>query len=154
MDSLYNKQELREKKGNVVHQLIPVQDNEQFAVLAVSESNIQIEEGMKQRMMQVLQTDDQYAEMMIRLQDPIQANEWTINNKTYKIKSGLLRIHEKTQPEQYSYWRTVVPDDQGIKREVMKEIHCVPYARHPGFTKTLEVTRRFFYLSHMTQEVC
>ena len=46
-----------------------------------------------------------------------------------------------------------MPDDQGIKLELLREIHCVPYSGHPGFTRTLEVTRRFFYWEHMTQEV-
>ena len=47
----------------------------------------------------------------------------------------------------------VIPDRQEIKLELLREIHCVPYSGHPGFTRTLEVTRRFFYWSHMPQEV-
>ena len=71
MDSLYSNQELQEKRGNALQHLIPVQDSEQFAILAVSKSNIQIEEGMKQRMMQALQNNDQYSEMMEKLQNPM-----------------------------------------------------------------------------------
>ena len=47
----------------------------------------------------------------------------------------------------------VIPDNQELKTQLLQEIHCVPYSGHPGFTRTLEVTRRFFYWSHMTQEV-
>ena len=46
-----------------------------------------------------------------------------------------------------------MPDDQEVKMKLLQEIHCVPYAGHPGFTRTLEITRRFFYWSHMTPEV-
>ena len=62
-------------------------------------------------------------------------------------------IHEDNQANDYNYWRTIVPDNQEVKIELLREIHCVPYAGHPGFTRTLEITRRFFYWVHMTQEV-
>ena len=64
-----------------------------------------------------------------------------------------MKIHEPDQATDYSYWRTVVPNNQEVKIELLREIHCVPYSGHPGFTRTLEVTRRFFYWVHMTQEV-
>ena len=73
--------------------------------------------------------------------------------RTYRIKQGILKIHEPDQATDYSYWRTVVPNNQEVKIELLREIHCVPYSGHPGFTRTLEVTRRFFYWVHMTQEV-
>ena len=74
-------------------------------------------------------------------------------DRVFRIKRGLLRVHEINQLEQYSYWRSVVPDNEEVKKELLREIHCVPYVGHPGFTRTLEVTRRFFYWVHMTQEV-
>ena len=62
-------------------------------------------------------------------------------NENIESRIGTLKIHEMRQPADYSYWRTIVPDDQGIKLELLREIHCVPYSGHPGFTRTLEVTR-------------
>ena len=71
----------------------------------------------------------------------------------YRLKKGSLVIHEADQNEEQTYWRVVIPDNQELKTQLLQEIHCVPYSGHPGFTRTLEVTRRFFYWSHMTQEV-
>ena len=153
LDQLYSTKELQEKKVNVQKQLLALKQEERSAVLSVAESSIQIDDSMKQRMMQVLSTEEQYSNILEQLQDPQQANECTINDRVFRIKRGLLRVHERNQPEQYSYWRSVVPDDQGIKLELLREIHCVPYSGHPGFTRTLDITRRFFYWAHMTQEV-
>ena len=140
LNELYSTTELREKRENVQQQLLAMTAKQQIAVLQVSESSVQVTNEMRQRIMQVLQTEDQYTEMLEVLQDPTQRNEWESNNKTYRIKRGLLRMHEANQPTQYSYWRIIVPDHQEIKLEILKELHCVPYAGHPGFTRTLEVT--------------
>ena len=126
---------------------------EKQAVLAIGESTIQIDNEMKQRMMQLIQNEEMYEDILQQLQDPTQANEIRKNDKVYRIRRGMLMIHEDNQANDYSYWRTIVPDDQEVKIELLREIHCVPYAGHPGFTRTLEVTRRFFYWVHMTQEV-
>ena len=37
--------------------------------------------------------------------------------------------------------------------QLLREIHAVPYAGHPGYTRTLEVTKQFFYWVNMTTEV-
>ena len=65
----------------------------------------------------------------------------------------MLKIHVAQQAEQFSYWRTVVPNSQDIKMQLLREIHAVPYAGHPGFTRTLEVAKQFFYWANMTTEV-
>ena len=106
-------------------------------------------------MMQLItRTKNIYADILQHLQDPTQSNEIVKNEKVYRIRQGmLLKIHEPDQATDYSYWRTVVPNNQEVKIELLREIHCVPYSGHPGFTRTLEVTRRFFYWVHMTQEV-
>ena len=112
-----------------------------------------IDAEMRRRMMHALRNEEIYGSTIEELEDPMWGNERTINERKYRIKNGILKIHEMRQPTDYSYWRTIVPDDQGIKLELLREIHCVPYSGHPGFTRTLEVTRRFFYWEHMTQEV-
>ena len=127
--------------------------NEQCAVLAIYESSIHIEDAMRQRMMQAVQNEDQYQDIVTILQDPEQTNEVKRNERSYRIKRGLLRMHETNQPDQYDYWRVIVPNQQEIKLELLKELHCVPYASHPGFTRTLEITRRYFYWDHLIQEV-
>ena len=69
------------------------------------------------------------------------------------MKNGSLCVHEEEQDTSQQYWRIIVPDNQDIKTNVLKEIHCVPYAGHPGYIRTLEIVKRHFYWSHMTPEV-
>ena len=153
LNELYSTKELQQKQETIKQQLTPMYEKEQCAVLAVSESSIQIVDEMRQRIREAQRNDDQYMQMMNELQDPSQRNEVRINDKVFRMKRCILTVHEQNQPEQFSYWRTVVPEDQQIKLELLKELHCVPYAGHPGFTRTLEITRRHFYWNHMVQEV-
>ena len=83
--------------------------------------------------MHALRNEEIYGSIIEELEDPMWGNERTINERKYRIKNGILKIHEMRQPADYSYWRTIVPDDQGIKLELLREIHCVPYSGHPGF---------------------
>ena len=69
------------------------------------------------------------------------------------MKQGTLKVHEERQPTTFNYWRGVVPNDQDIKTQLLQEIHAVPYAGHPRYTRTLEVTKQFFYWVNMTTEV-
>ena len=142
---LYSKTELREKEEQIHNQLMIETNEESNAVLSIAESQIIIDAEMRRRMMLALRNEELYGSIIEELEDPMWENERTINERKYRIKNGILKIHEMRQPTDYSYWRTIVPHDQGIKLELLREIHCVPYSGHPGFTRTLEVMRRFFY---------
>ena len=67
LNQLYSTKELQEKKVSVQNQLMAINANEMSAVLSVAESSIQIEESMKQRMMQVLATEEQYSHILEQL---------------------------------------------------------------------------------------
>ena len=56
-----------------------------------------------------------YEDILQQLQDPTQANEIRKNDKVYKIRRGVLMIHEDNQANDYSYWRTIVPDNEEVK---------------------------------------
>ena len=62
-------------------------------------------------------------------------------------------MHEDGQPTGAEYWRTVIPDNKDLKVQILKELHCVPYSGHPGFARTLEVTKQSFYWKHMSADV-
>ena len=47
----------------------------------------------------------------------------------------------------------MIPNDQDLKKTVLRELHCMPYSGHPGFARTLEVVRTSFYWKHMIQDV-
>ena len=69
------------------------------------------------------------------------------------MKRGTLKMHEDGQPTTAEYWRTVVPNDENVKLQILRELHCVPYSGHPGFARTLEIVKQSFYWRHMSQDV-
>ena len=52
-----------------------------------------------------------------------------------------------------TFWRTVIPNEIEVKRMILKELHCVSYSGHPGFTRTLEIAKQFFYWKYMSPDV-
>ena len=44
-----------------------------------------------------------------------------------------------------SQWRLVVPDEPEIKKQIMRELHEIPYSGHLGYHKTLQNIQRSFY---------
>ena len=61
----------------------------------MAESNVVIDAQFKQRLMEALKKDDQYDEMIQKLEDPDQPNEIQVNERVYRIKSGTLKVHEE-----------------------------------------------------------
>ena len=149
--------ELYSKKGDKSQDpmqfVTPSDQQNQCTLLALSESTISIDQGLRQQMMAELRNEEQYSDIIQKLEDPNQTNEVQVNDRTYRIKQRILKIHEQRQSDQCDYWRTVVPNNQDIKMQLLREIHAVPYAGHPGYTRTLEITKQFFYWTNMTTEV-
>ena len=51
------------------------------------------------------------------------------------------------------YWRIVIPDDRDTRNRILEEIHSIPYAKHPGFNKTMEKINRHFYWEGISLDV-
>ena len=153
LDQLYKMERMNEKKQYAKQQVLTEQREEQNAVLAVSESRVQIDDQFKADIMQALRKETQYEEMIQKLEDPDQPNEIQVNERVYKIKSGTLKVHKEGQDKMANYWRTVVPNDIDIKRMILHELHYVPYSGHPRFTRTLKIAKQFFYWKHMSPDV-
>ena len=83
--------------------------------------------------------------MIQKLEDAEYPNEISVNDQVFSIKQGTLKVHEKSQAIAANYWRTVVPNELSIKQMILRELHGVPYAGHPGFIRTLQIVKQFFY---------
>ena len=153
LNELYSKSSLQDQKQRAMQFVLSDIETESNAVLAVSQSSVTIDCTMKQQMMNELRNDDQYSQIIQTLEDPNERNEVSVNDKKYRIKQGVLKMHEERQSTAYSFWRTVVPNVQEIKLQLLRELHAVPYAGHPGYTRTLEIVKQFFYWVNMTTEV-
>ena len=71
----------------------------------------------------------------------------------YRKRNGLLCIHQEDQSEAVEYWRVVIPDDTNCKNKILKELHSVPFSRHPGVQITLARIGRGFYWKGQTGDV-
>ena len=58
---------------------------------------------MRQQMMRELRNEDQYTNMLQTLEDPNEMNEVQVNDKSYRIKQGTLKVHVQQQPETWNY---------------------------------------------------
>ena len=54
-------------------------------------------------MMTELRNDDQYGQIIQRLEDPNDVNEVQMNDKKYRVKQGSLKMHEDRQATTYNY---------------------------------------------------
>ena len=130
-----------------------VQEKIDHRLLAISESSIEIDTETKVQWLQHLMNEDPYAGIVQQFNEDRQCREIIRQAKKYRMKQGRLCIHEDDQDQSQSYWRVIVPDQQAVKTKLLEEIHCVPFAGHPGMARTLEMVKRHFYWSHMTPEV-
>jgi hypothetical protein len=64
--------------------------------------------------------------------------------KEYEIKEDILLMHKS---------RIYVPSSGELKNLVLKEMHDVPYAGHPGYRKTITTVRIQFFWLGMEKDV-
>ena len=144
----------RDKREQAQDQISDVQQSaETFAILSVYESRVQVDQGFRDLLWQEILQDEDYIDIIQELQDPDQTNEVARQQSVYRIRNGILKIHEQKQDLKCQYWRIVVPANQDLKLKILKELHCVPYSGHPGYARTLEVAKQSFYWRHMYQDV-
>ena len=116
------------------------------AILCTIESSVKLDQGFRNSLWQQVSEDEEYADILQQLQDPAQAKEITDQSqRKFRIKEGVLKVHQEEQNKAYKYWRTVIPDHHDIKMQVLRELHCVPYSGHPGYNRTLELAKQNFY---------
>ena len=115
LNQLYNTAELKTKQDQALKQVMSTPTTEQASILAVYEHQVQLDDQFKIQLFNAVSNDDQFADIIQKLQDPEQLNEISVNKQTYRIKSGTLKVHEEGQDQMANYWRIVVPSDINLK---------------------------------------
>ena len=75
------------------------------------------------------------------------------NEDVYKIRKGMLVVHQKNQSEELDFWNMIIPDDNAVKNFVITELHDIPYSLHLGMQRTIQKVRRHFFWKGMTGNV-
>ena len=86
LNDLYKSQDVQDQKERAIQNVLPEHQREQCTVLAVSESRVEINADMRQRMMAKIKAEDQYSKIIERLEDPTDVNQVQINDKSYRMK--------------------------------------------------------------------
>ena len=89
--------DLESKQDQALQQILSTQTTVSESILAIYEHQILLDDQFKMQLFQAVSNNNQYAEMIQRLEDPEQANEVTIGGKTYRIKNRTLKVHEREQ---------------------------------------------------------
>ena len=96
LDQLYKKEGTRDKLREARQQILTTNDEDSSnAVLAISESSVHMDHQFKQKLFNSLKEDDQYREIIKKLEDANHPNEIRVNDQIFRIKQGTLNVHEK-----------------------------------------------------------
>ena len=76
-----------------------------------------------------------------------------MNDLVFKILNSLLMVHDRKQDVSLDFWRVVVPEDEGIKAQIIEELHSTPYSAHPGIQRTIGRVRKSFYWKGMLGDI-
>ena len=132
------------------------QDSEDFFFpqstpkLMVTRASVTVDNSLLREMMQLLRSEDPYADIISRLENETQ--EVLVGSLKYRLRHGFLKVH-RGDVEDGRYWKTVVPNSTDIKKRILRELHTVPYAGHPGYTRTVELAKTYFYWVGMSKDV-
>ena len=77
---MYNTDELKPKQDQALQRILAMQSTDKDAVLAVYEHQVQLDNQFKIQLFNSLIKDDQYSEIIQKLQGPKQENEVRVNN--------------------------------------------------------------------------
>ena len=120
------------------------------AVLSSTRSTVMLESEVKREIRAAYQTDTRWSDLVQQLQtDPSQKKHQ--GTKQYRLEHQLLEVRESTGTDKK--WRIVIPDVPSIKKQILQEIHAVPYAGHLGYQRTLKKLQENFYWPDHTIEV-
>ena len=97
LDQLYSKDGTKDKLKEASQQVLTTNEEAFNAVLAVSESSVHIANQFKQNLFNSLKEDDQYRDLIQKLEDTEYPHEISINDQVFRIKQGTLKVHEKAQ---------------------------------------------------------
>ena len=128
------------------------QDSRTVQFCVYSKGKIQIEDSLKQEIIEALREDILYSELLEEFENT-GVKEIVRGNSKFRLQRDLIVQHKNEQDEVLDYWRIVVPEHAGIRDKIIRECHSIPYCAHPGVQRTLSRVRRSFAWKGMSADV-
>ena len=119
--------------------------------ISILRSGVLIDAEFKNKIYDLLKKESPYDSIIQELEAG--RVELKRNDDVYRMKRGMLMIHQNNQDNDFDFWRMVIPDNVTVKNFVMTELHAIPYSLHPGIQRTLYKVKRHFYWKGMTGNV-
>jgi hypothetical protein len=95
---------------------------------------------LKRKILDVVVTDQHY----LQVKEILQQEDVQHKFKEYKMKEDGILMHKN---------RIYVPNSRELRKLVLKEMHNVPYVRHPGYQKTIAAIRSQYFWPGMKKDV-
>jgi hypothetical protein len=87
---------------------------------------------LKDKIVEAASADLQYERLVAKLQQ----HEKPQTKESYTLGTDSLLLYKS---------RVYVPNDRELKLAIVKEMHNVTYAGHPGYQKTVAVVKRHYF---------
>ena len=95
---------------------------------------------IKTKILEAANTDLQYKDLVAKLQQ----GKMPQKVENYKLSADGIPMYKNI---------IYVPNVQDLKHMILHEMHNVPYARHPGYQKTMAVVKRHYFWPGMKKDI-
>ena len=119
--------------------------------LSVLRSGVLIDAEFKNKIYSLLKEESPYDVIIAELEGGM--TEVKRKNEVFKMRKGMLMMHQENQNEELDYWRVIIPDDYSVRNSIVTELHVIPYSLHPGIQRTVQKVRKHFFWRGMTGNV-
>ena len=119
--------------------------------LSILRSGVLIDGQFKNKIYSLLKNERPYNSIIAELEaGKIEIKE---KDEVYRIKRGMLVVHQEEQNTDFDFWRAIIPDEVAVKNFILTELHSIPYSLHPGIQRTLQKVKKHFFWKGMTGNV-
>ena len=139
-------------KGTDVERAGAIQ-SECHSLLLVTRSRISLDSSMREKIKSMYESDSRWVDIVTELRSDPQKNLVKRGVKDFRLSHDCLEIHDSEGPDGVNRWRLVIPDIPEVKKQIMEEVHSVPYSGHVGYQKTLKKIQQNFYWPDHTLDI-
>ena len=102
---------------------------------------MELDQTFAEQILEELNNESPYNEVIQRLQDPTQPSTWVRSEGIFRIQGKVLKIHRPHRDDEIDqdlpYWRKGVPQGGEYRSRILQELHSVPYSGHPRVSTTI-----------------
>ena len=97
--------------------------------LLVLRSGVLLDAEFENKIYSLLKEESPYDVIIAELEGGM--TEVKRKNEVFKMRKGMLMMHQENQNEELDYWRVIIPDDYSVRNSIVTELHVIPYSLHP-----------------------